>query len=213
MKITWLMIIAAIALFVYSVFFTDTAAFFDAYGFSLGNLLARPYVLVTSVFLHASLVHLLSNILVWVFFGLAVESELGKARMLAIFFLGAFAGDLMSLAFYQADTISIGASAGIFALVGTGMLVRPLDLSFFPLVVPLPLAFLGVAYALYNVYGFQFNYRPTSLLYRAFWRPCCRPAVRVPARRREEGIEDNSGSAWHHCIDTGNLVPSREVGA
>lgn len=160
MKITWLLIAVTLAAFVYSFFFANTAAFFDTYGFSLNNLLTRPYVMITSIFLHASLTHLLSNILVWVFFGLAVENELGKARMLVIFFLGAFAGDLLSLAFYQADTISIGASAGIFALVGTGMLVRPLDLSFFPLVVPLPLAFLGMAYALYNVYGFLFNIDP-----------------------------------------------------
>lgn len=157
MKITYLMILAAIVVFVYSFFAAEnTEVFFDTYGFSGTNLLARPYTIITSIFMHASLLHLLSNILVWVFFGAAVEDELKKGKMLAIFFGGAFAGALLSLLFYPLDTISVGASAGIFALVGVGMLVRPMDMSFYPLVVPLPLAFIGMLYALFNVYEFVF---------------------------------------------------------
>ncbi len=38
--------------------------------------------------------------------------------------------------------------------MGTGILVRPVDLSFYPLVVPMPLALLGIMYAVYNVYYF-----------------------------------------------------------
>ncbi len=160
MKLTWLLVLAAVIIFVYAFWFADTEKIFDTYGFSGTNLVVRPYVLITSIFLHASLLHLLSNVLVWIFFGLAVEEELGKGKMLVVFFLGAFAGDLLSLAFYPFSSIAIGASAGIFALVGTGMLVRPLDLSLYPLVIPLPLALLGMAYALYNVYGFLFNIDP-----------------------------------------------------
>ena len=110
--------------------------------------------------MHGSLEHLLSNILVLVFFGLAVESELGWKKMLLIFFIGAFAGDILSALVYPADTLAVGASAGIFALIGAGMLVRPLDLSFYPMIVPIPLALLGLSYALYNAYGFITNIDP-----------------------------------------------------
>ena len=134
--------------------------FYNAYGFSLNNLQSNPAVLITSIFMHGSLEHLLSNVFVLLFFGLAVEAELGKRKMLLIFFLGAFAGDLLSLAVYAPDQIAIGASAGIFALVGVAMLVRPLDLSFYPLVMPIPLALLGLGYALYNAYGFVVNLDP-----------------------------------------------------
>ena len=85
-----------------------------------------------------------------------IESELGK-KMLLIFFLGAFLGDLLSLFAYPFTTISIGASAGVFALMGAGILIKPFDLSFYPLIVPIPLAFLGILYAIYNVYGFIFD--------------------------------------------------------
>ncbi len=153
MKLTILLILIAIAVFFIS-FSLDTESVFNTYGFSGKNMLANPVVLITSIFLHASLIHLLSNILIWFFFGSAVEKELGAAKTLAIFFLGAFAGSFLSLLFYPFDTIGIGASAGIFALVGTGMLVKPMDLSFYPLIVPVPLIFLGILYAVYNVYAF-----------------------------------------------------------
>ena len=111
-------------------------------------------MLITSIFLHADIAHLLSNVFAWFFFGSAVEAELKGKRMLLIFFGGALLGDLLSLLVYSFDSIAIGASAGIFALVGAGIFVRPLDLSFYPLVVPVPLAFLGMLYAAYNVYFF-----------------------------------------------------------
>ncbi len=157
MKLTWMLVLLCIVGFAYGIY--DSSSF-DTYGFSPNNLQQRPYVLVTSIFLHGSLEHLLSNILILIFFGLAVESELGTKRMLLIFLLGAFAGDLLSIAVYAPDEIAIGASAGIFALIGVGMLVKPLDLSFYPLVVPIPLALLGLAYAFYNAYGFIANIDP-----------------------------------------------------
>ncbi len=153
MKITYLLILAMVLLFAAS-YAGDTGAVFDRFGFSGTSLFLHPETLVTSIFLHGSIEHLLSNIIVMLFVGLAVEKELGGAKMMAVFFAGAFAGDLVSLLFYPMDTISIGASGGIFALLGVGMLVRPLDLSAYPLVIPVPLAFLGVMYIAYNAYGF-----------------------------------------------------------
>ncbi len=155
MRITTILVILAILVFLYTAFFVKNhEAFFNQYGFSGDNMLSRPYVFVTSIFLHGSLEHLLSNVLIWLFFGLAVESELGKKKMLMIFFLGAVAGDLFSLLIYPFSEIGIGASAGIFALIGVGMIVRPIDLSLYPFIMPVPLALLGVFYALYNGYAF-----------------------------------------------------------
>ncbi|MFA4820439.1 MAG: rhomboid family intramembrane serine protease [Candidatus Aenigmatarchaeota archaeon] len=158
MKLTWILALLCVAGFAVGAYAGED--FYNAYGFSLNNLQSNPVVLVTSIFMHGSLEHLLSNVFVLLFFGLAVESELGKRKMLLIFFLGAFAGDLLSLVVYAPDQIAVGASAGIFALVGVGMLVRPLDLSFYPLVMPIPLALLGLGYALYNAYGFVVNLDP-----------------------------------------------------
>ena len=156
MKLTILLTAAMIAVFAYQISFSD-GGFFDTYGFSGKNMVERPYVILTSIFAHGSLTHLLSNIFVMLFFGMAVEKELGWRKMTVIFFLGAAAGDLLSLTVYPFDSIAVGASAGIFALIGAGILVKPFDLSFYPFIVPLPLAFVGISYALYNVYGFLFD--------------------------------------------------------
>src|SRR3989338_3851416 len=123
MKLTLLLIAIMIIGFAVPLFFVqDIEGFYNTFGFSGKNFLERPYVVVTSIFMHGGIEHLLSNLLVLIFFGLAVEAELGVKKMLVIFFLGAFAGDFFSLFFYPFDAVAIGASAGIFALVGAGML-------------------------------------------------------------------------------------------
>lgn len=126
---------------------------FDTYGFSGQNLLQRPYVLLTSIFLHADATHLLSNIFVLFFFGISLEKEIKALRMLGLFIVGAAFGDILSLTVYAFDSISIGASAGIFAIVGAGIIITPFDMSFYPYVMPVPLGFLGIIYAGYNVIG------------------------------------------------------------
>ncbi len=157
MKLTLLLIAVMAAVFAYELSLPDAEPFFGAYGFSGANMLAHPYVLVTSIFVHANLTHLLSNIFAMLFFSAAVESELGGRRTLLLFLAGGIAGDLFSLLFYPFDSISVGASAGVFALVGAGILVRPVDLSLYPFVVPVPLALLGMLYIIYNIYGLLFD--------------------------------------------------------
>lgn len=155
MKLTVFLILLCVAGFIYPMFFIqDIDSFYDTYAFSGQNLPERPYVLVTSIFMHGNLMHLISNILVLFFFGMAVEKEIGPWKMMAIFFAGGFLGDLLSLLVYPFDALSVGASAGIFALVGAGILVKPLDFSFYPFIMPMPLALIGIMYAIYNIYGF-----------------------------------------------------------
>jgi len=157
MKLTLLIIAIMLLVFAYESSLDNAGKFFDTYGFSGINMLERPYVLITSIFVHGSITHLLSNILAMLFFGSAVESELGKAKTLAIFTLGAIAGDLFSLLVYPFDAISVGASAGIFALIGLGILVKPFDLSLYPFIFPVPLALVGMLYIIYNLYGLFFD--------------------------------------------------------
>lgn len=134
------------------------------YGFSFNNIKERPYVLLTSIFIHGSIEHLISNILVLLFFGIAVEDEIGSIKMLLLFFSGAIVGDLLSILFYPPEIVSIGASAGIFALVGFGMIIRPLDFSFYPPFYIIPLGLLGIMYAIYNIIGFIFSVGNTSYI-------------------------------------------------
>ena len=149
--ITVLIVAAMFLTFGIELLVPDLDGLVNAYGFSGDNMLVRPHVAFTSIFLHAGIVHLLSNVLVLLVFGVALEPEIGKKWYLAIFFGGALLGDALSLLFYPPASVAIGASAGIFALIGAGIFVKPFDFSVNP---PMPLALLGIMYAVYNVYGF-----------------------------------------------------------
>jgi rhomboid protease GluP len=72
--------------------------------------------LVTSMFLHGGLVHLVLN--AWALFqlGSLFEIWMGSARMLLVFFVTGIAGSVASTYFSKAP--SVGASGAIFGLLG-----------------------------------------------------------------------------------------------
>jgi membrane associated rhomboid family serine protease len=74
--------------------------------------------LVTSIFLHAGLIHLALNAYVLWIFGNVIERDIGRAVTLAVFLAtGIFAG-AASYAFAPEFSIGVGASGAIFGLVG-----------------------------------------------------------------------------------------------
>jgi rhomboid protease GluP len=80
--------------------------------------------LITPMFLHFGLLHLLFN--AWALFSLGreVESLYGSARFTAIYFLAGLFGNLAFYLFGPANELSAGASGAIFGLVGA-------DIAFF----------------------------------------------------------------------------------
>ena len=74
--------------------------------------------LFTSMFVHASITHLVGNMLFLFIFGLRGEELFSLPEYLAIYFLGGLTGNLLSLAFLPIDVPSAGASGAIFAIFG-----------------------------------------------------------------------------------------------
>ena len=100
--------------------------------FSLNNLLAgRVWTLVTALFVHASVTHLLGNLPFLFVFGNTLEKMIGRNNHLLVFFLGGFTSFLLPPIFgiYTADTGMLGASAAIFTLAACVMLMSPLKWS------------------------------------------------------------------------------------
>ena len=75
------------------------------------------YQLFTSIFIHASIVHLVGNMLFLFIFGLRGEEMFSLPEYLGIYLIGGLVGNLLSLAFGPIF-ISVGASGAIFALFG-----------------------------------------------------------------------------------------------
>lgn len=90
-----------------------------AQGASFGPAVAggESWRLVSALFLHGGLLHLLFNGVALVEIGRAVEQRIGTARTLTIFLLAGAWGFLASLLWHP-EAISIGASGGIFGLLG-----------------------------------------------------------------------------------------------
>jgi len=73
--------------------------------------------LVTSMFIHFGLVHILANMVALVLFGAAAERLFGTMSFLLIYFIAGTAGSLASIS-WQPAVNSAGASAAIFGLIG-----------------------------------------------------------------------------------------------
>jgi rhomboid protease GluP len=90
-----------------------------AFGAKFGPAIAAGqwWRLVTAGFLHGGLLHILMNS--WVLFdlGAQVEEIYGGARMLAIYFVSSVLGFYVSY-LWRPESVSVGASAALFGLVG-----------------------------------------------------------------------------------------------
>jgi membrane associated rhomboid family serine protease len=73
--------------------------------------------LLTSVFLHGGLMHLLANMYGLLFVGIFLEPLLGKTKFAFVYLLTGLVASLASIGWYEA-TISVGASGAIFGLYG-----------------------------------------------------------------------------------------------
>jgi membrane associated rhomboid family serine protease len=78
-------------------------------------ILSRPWTLVTYMFLHGSIWHLLFNMLGLYFFGPRLELELGGRDFLLLYFISGVVGALFS--FLTPYSAIIGASGGVFGVL------------------------------------------------------------------------------------------------
>ncbi len=83
---------------------------------------SRPWIVVTSIFLHGGIEHLMYNMLALVLFGLILEEIIGSRKFLLLYFSAGFLASVATIPFYNA---SLGASGAIFGILGTLAILRP----------------------------------------------------------------------------------------
>lgn len=76
------------------------------------------YRLVMSMFLHANLLHFLSNAIVLFFLGSNLERILGPFRYVVLYFFSGIVSSLTVLLFSNPLSVTIGASGAIFGVMG-----------------------------------------------------------------------------------------------
>ncbi len=77
-------------------------------------LLARPWTIITYMFVHAGFGHLFWNMVVLYFFGPRVELRLGGSRFIGLYLVSGLAGALLS--FIDPAVAIIGASGAVFGV-------------------------------------------------------------------------------------------------
>jgi membrane associated rhomboid family serine protease len=90
--------------------------FWEWFGFNPSHLFTRPWGMVTYMFLHGDVWHLLLNMLVLFFFGPPLEARWGSGEFLKYYFLCGLGGVALSFVFAAGVPI-IGASAAIYGLM------------------------------------------------------------------------------------------------
>jgi rhomboid protease GluP len=124
-KLTYFLIVINVAVYLYTSiaggnFIETNPLLIYEYG-QVGGLVIYGgyyYQVITSMFLHASIVHLAGNMIFLLIFGLRGEEMFSLPEYLTIYLVGGIAGNLLSLLFLPLDIPSVGASGAIFAMFG-----------------------------------------------------------------------------------------------
>jgi len=130
--VTYLLIAANVIIFVMTLsnkeFLTPDSAYFDKYGLIPVHIMGGKnlFTLVTSMFLHANLLHLGLNMLFLLIAGDGCERAMGSPRFL-VFYLacGVLAGLFYAYMNSTSDIPTIGASGAIFGVLAAFAILFP----------------------------------------------------------------------------------------
>ena len=99
------------------------------------DYLPQLYTLFTSMFVHDGILHILGNMFVFFFMGVAFEERIGRGKFLLIYLVAGVCGALAhSVLNLGSTTVLIGASGAIFGILGGFAYAYPWD----EIVMPIP---------------------------------------------------------------------------
>jgi len=136
-NIIWLIIAVNIMLFIATS--VNRQLLFE-FGLRPVDVLDKPWTILTSMFVHVGLWHIIANMWTLYFFGTYVSGLVGEQRFLIVYFLGGILGGIAYALLGSPNITAVGASGAVFALGGTLTVMRPkLSVYIFPIPKALPL--------------------------------------------------------------------------
>ena len=97
----------------------------NQFAVSRSTIGTHPWTIVTALFLHDGIYHILGNMLMLYIYGSYLASVLTERRLLLLYFIGGLVGNGLFLAIASPQAAAVGASGAIFALGGALALLRP----------------------------------------------------------------------------------------
>ena len=144
---TWILILVNVVVFALQYFIPG---FTESYALVSSDVFQRPWILLTSMFLHGGPWHLLFNMYALFLFGSLIEQRIGTKRFLGAYLVSGLIASFVASFFYPT---ALGASGAIMAVLGlTIMLLPDLQVLFF-FVVPMSMRTAGVIFALIDIFG------------------------------------------------------------
>lgn len=138
-KLTPLWMIIGVNILLYIVtFIAPQLRFF--FGLTPALFLDRPWTIITSMFIHAGLWHVMANMFTLFFFGQNIISLVGENRFFAVYFGGGILGGILYVLLASPFSVAVGASGAVFAVGGALAMLRPRTrVIIFPIPAPIPL--------------------------------------------------------------------------
>jgi hypothetical protein len=125
----------------------------DIISFTPATALSQPWTFVTAIFLHASITHILFNMMALFFFGIYLEKRISKRSFILIFFLAGIIGNIEYMLTSSDPTISaLGASGAIYGIMGTLAVLEP-KLTVFVYGIPMPMFVAAIFWFVLNFFG------------------------------------------------------------
>jgi rhomboid protease GluP len=90
--------------------------------YNLNVFEGQYWQLISSIFVHADIIHLGLNMLFLLIFGLRAEELFTTEEYFFVYMLSGIAGNIMTLFLMSSNTISVGASGAIFGMYGAGLI-------------------------------------------------------------------------------------------
>tara|TARA_Y100000310_G_scaffold73553_1_gene69646 strand:+ start:1330 stop:1962 length:633 start_codon:yes stop_codon:yes gene_type:complete len=127
--------------------------FTQAFMLISSDVLTRPWILFTSMFLHGSANHILFNMYGLFMFGQFLEQKIGPKRFLAVYLASGIVASFLAQFFYPA---ALGASGAIMGMLGALIILMPNLRLLFLFFIPMPLWVAGIVWAFLDTFGIFF---------------------------------------------------------
>ncbi len=156
-NVTFILLGLNIAMYMFQSIFGDV--FTSSLMLVSGDIFTRPWIMLSSMFLHGGSWHLLFNMYALFIFGPLIERRIGSKRFLGAYL---FSGILASLIYGSFNTFimnapnaaAVGASGAIMALLGLTIILLPHLIFLFFFVIPMSMRTAGIVFALMDLIGF-----------------------------------------------------------
>lgn len=149
MKVTLYLIIITITIFLLE----DLPGFIQNFSLIPSKLTQKPWMIFTSIFLHANFVHLFYNMLALFFFGTYLESIVSKKTYLKIYFLSGIFGNILYILTTPNPNIpALGASGAVYGVIGALASLRPYAIVYI-FFIPTPLIVAAIFWTIGSIVG------------------------------------------------------------